>query len=145
MRPLFRCLVLVSIAITPASFGQTAPSYTTSNPWWQAGQGTLLPHTEDWENATGQIRLQNQSGDFQTTNHPFFTALGANGRACVTCHQPSSSMSLAASLVQQRWTDTQGQDPVFAAIDGSNCPSLPQAQMSSHSLLLNRGLIRIAL
>jgi cytochrome c peroxidase len=145
MRFIFRTLILVGVTAAPVLFGQTAPSYTTSNPWWQAGQGTLLPHTEDWENATGQVRLQNQSGDFQTANHAFFTALGSNGRACVTCHQPSSSMSLATVLVQQRWTDTQGQDPIFAAVDGSNCPSLPQPQMGSHSLLLNRGLIRIAL
>ena len=40
---------------------------------------------------------------------------------------------------------TGGRDPVFAAIDGSNNPSLPQDKESSHSLLLNRGLIRVGL
>jgi hypothetical protein len=34
---------------------------------------------------------------------------------------------------------------LFAAVDGSNCPDLPQEKESSHSLLLNRGLIRLAI
>jgi hypothetical protein len=34
---------------------------------------------------------------------------------------------------------------LFAAIDGSNCPDLPQGAVSSHSLLLDRGLFRISL
>ncbi len=119
--------------------------YTAVSTWWQAGQGTLLPQFQDWDNASGQLRILNMNGAIQTQNHPFFTPLGANGRACVTCHQPAASMSVTTVMLQQRWAQTQGQDAVFAPIDGSNCPSLPQSQMSSHSLLLNRGLFRIAL
>ena len=52
-------------------------------------------------------------------------------------------MSISTATIQQRWRDTQGKDPLFAAIDGANCPHLPQEQMSSHSLLLDRGLIRV--
>ena len=33
-------------------------------------------------------------------------------------------------------------DPIFAAIDGSNCPKLPQGIATSHSMLLERGLFR---
>src|SRR5205823_126092 len=40
---------------------------------------------------------------------------------------------------------TNGKDPLFAAVDGSNCPDLPQEKQASHSLLLERGLFRIAL
>ena len=46
---------------------------------------------------------------------------------------------------QSRWTESNGHDPLFAAIDGSNCPSLPQDKESSHSLLLSRGLFRVSL
>lgn len=53
-------------------------------------------------------------------------------------------MSLATTTIQARWQATRGSDPLFAAIDGSNCPSLPQADRASHSLLLERGLFRIA-
>lgn len=119
--------------------------YTPVSTWWQAGQGTLLPSFQDWDNSSGQLRILNLNGAIQTPNHPFFTPLGVNGRACVTCHQPNASMSITTVMVQQRWEQTQGRDPVFAAIDGSNCPSLPQTQMSSHSLLLTRGLFRIGL
>ena len=72
-----------------------------------------------------------------TGNHPFFTALGPNGRACVTCHQPADGMSLAAATARERWEATSGRDPLFAAIDGSNCPNLPQQDPASHSLLLS--------
>jgi cytochrome c peroxidase len=119
--------------------------YTVVSTWWQAGQGTLLPQSQDWDNNNGQLRILNVNGPVDTQNHPFFTPLGVNGRACVTCHQPVAAMSITKGMLQQRWEQTQGQDPVFAAIDGANCPSLPQGQMSSHSLLLNRGLFRIGL
>jgi hypothetical protein len=47
--------------------------------------------------------------------------------------------------VRERWNATGGRDPLFAAIDGMNCPNLPAADARSHSLLLERGLVRIAL
>jgi hypothetical protein len=125
--------------------GLLPAQYTSVSPWWQAGQGTLLPQFQDWDNGSGQLRILNSSGPFQTQNHPFFTPLGSNGRACVTCHQPDTSMSVTTVLLQQRWEQSQGQDPVFASIDGANCPNAVPSQMGSHSLLLNRGLFRIGL
>jgi hypothetical protein len=98
-----------------------------------------------YDDPSGQLRLVNKSGEVQTKNHPFFIALGSNGRACVTCHQPTTAMSLSLDLIRNRWADTNGKDPLFAPIDGSNCPDLPQDKQDSHSLLLERGLIRIAL
>src|SRR5690606_10492514 len=38
-----------------------------------------------------------------------------------------------------------GTDPIFAAVDGMNCPHLPPGDPASHSLLLERGLFRIPL
>jgi hypothetical protein len=61
----------------------------------------------------------------------------------VTCHQPADAMSLSAESARRQWERTGGKDPLFAAYDGSNCPTLPQAERASHSLLLERGLIRI--
>jgi hypothetical protein len=54
-------------------------------------------------------------------------------------------MSISVASARSRWTEKQQKDPLFAAIDGSNCPDLPQEAKSSHSLLLDRGLFRIAL
>jgi hypothetical protein len=53
-------------------------------------------------------------------------------------------MSLSLQTIRERWQATQGKDPLFAPIDGANCPNLPQGQEASHSLLLKHGLFRIA-
>jgi hypothetical protein len=119
--------------------------YDVTYPWWDANRGTPLPASKDFGDPSGQLRLLNESGAVETKGHPFFTALGSNGRSCVTCHQPTSAMSLSLDLIRLRWADTNGKDPLFAAIDGSNCPDLPQDKEESHSLLLERGLFRIAL
>src|SRR6059036_1206043 len=119
--------------------------YESTQPWWNPGRGTPLAPSKDHEDPSGQLRLLNKSGEVQTKGHPFFTPLGSNGRSCVTCHQPTSAMSLSLDLIRLRWAETNGKDPLFAAIDGSNCPDLPQDKEESHSLLLERGLFRIAL
>jgi cytochrome c peroxidase len=105
----------------------------------------LFPLEEDYDDPDGLLSVLSTSGSVNPSGHAFFQALGVNQRACITCHQPANAMSLATATLQERWNETQGRDPVFAAIDGSNCPDLPQASMASHSLLLNRGLIRIFL
>jgi hypothetical protein len=113
--------------------------------WWAPGAGGTMPAEPAFPNPAGKAAILNTSGPVDTKGHPFFEALGTNGRACVTCHQPSDGMSLSVESVQARWTATGGRDPLFAAVDGSNCPSLPQDRAASHSLLLEKGLFRIAL
>ncbi len=54
-------------------------------------------------------------------------------------------MTISAATARERWRETNGKDPLFAAIDGKNCPNLPQDEPASHSLLLERGLIRVFL
>src|SRR5436309_9791681 len=119
--------------------------YEVASPWWDPARGTPLAASKDFDDPSGQLRLLNKSGEVQTKGHPFFTPLGTNGRSCVSCHQPTSAMSLSLDLIRLRWADTNGKDPLFAAVDGSNCPDLPQDKEESHSLLLERGLFRITL
>ena len=113
--------------------------------WWEPGEGRPLETFVDYENDRGRVRIYNSGGTVETAGHPFFEPLGPNGRACVSCHQPADGMSLSLDSIQERWDETDGKDPIFAAIDGSNCPSLPQGEAESHSLLLKRGLFRIFL
>ena len=120
-------------------------SYGPNRIWWDADQGGFLPRSEDYENPDGLSGMVNKSGSVRVDGHAFFTALGGNGRACITCHQPSNAMSVSTATIRQRWADTNGKDPLFAAIDGSNCPGLPQSAAASHSLIFNRGVFRIAL
>ncbi|MBS1876564.1 MAG: hypothetical protein JSU00_25335 [Acidobacteria bacterium] len=135
----------LGVSLLFASLAVAQSSYNESHRWWNSNQDEILPWDSEYDNPTGQLRISNRNGSFRTGNHPFFKALGSNGRACVTCHQPSNAMSLSVANIRDRWETTGGKDPLFAAIDGSNCPSLPQSDPRSHSLLLNRGLFRVAL
>ena len=113
--------------------------------WWGPGEGRSWPTQLDYDNDVGTLRVLLSGAPLATRGHPFFEPLGSTGRACVTCHQPADGMSLSAATARTRWKATQGKDPLFAAVDGANCPHLPQADPASHSLLLERGLIRVAL
>ena len=122
-----------------------ASAQTGSRAWWAPGQGTPLADFAAYANDRGQAGVLNASGTVDTKGHPFFEAIGSNGRACVTCHQPADGMSLSVRTVRERWDATGGTDPLFAAVDGMNCPHLPPGDPRSHSLLLERGLIRVSL
>ena len=133
--------ILSAVALS----AQSGRSYGPGQLWWDAGRPGILPWEETYDNPDGQLSILNKTGAIHTDDHPFFEPLGSNGRACVTCHQPFNAMSVSAAALRDRWKETQGKDPVFAAIDGSNCPDLPQDLVSSHSLLLDKGLFRIPL
>ena len=130
--------IIALTALAPLAFSAGAPDR-----WWGPGEGRVWPSQLEYDNEHGTLRVLLQGKPLQTKGHPFFEPLGRNGRACITCHQPADAMSLSAATAQERWEVTQGKDPLFAASDGSNCPNLPQAERNSHSLLLDRGLIRI--
>jgi hypothetical protein len=83
-------------------------------------------------------------------NNPFFQSLGTNGRACATCHLPDQGWTIAANRVKERFEATQGLDPIFRTNDGSNCDhtidvSSEAGRRHAYSLLMDRGLIRVAL
>lgn len=113
--------------------------------WWAPGEGRVFPEFIEYADPQGAVGLYNEGGAFSTAGHPFFEPLGRNGRACVSCHQPADGMGLSLRSINDRWKVTGGKDPIFAVIDGSNCPSLPQGDPASHSLLLKRGLFRVFL
>ena len=146
-RALTFCLVAVASVVT-FLHAQSDPAGTPAQPhtsWIQPGSGVSLPRDLVFANGLGRLGVLNLDGPIDTKGHPFFEPIGANGRACVTCHQPSNAMSVSVETIRARWQATGGKDPIFAAIDGSNNPSLPQDQASSHSLLLDRGLFRVAM
>src|SRR5437762_11621716 len=69
--------------------------YETTRPWWDSARGIPLASSKDYDDPSGQLRLLNKSGEVETKDHAFFTPLGSNGRSCVTCHQPTTAMSLS--------------------------------------------------
>jgi cytochrome c peroxidase len=107
--------------------------------------GAPIPNLQPFADPTGTVATYNTAGDIDTTN-PFFQSLGTNGRACVTCHQPSDAFGISAAHVKQRFDLTNGTDPLFATVDGANCPNVTTGNSEDqHSLLLNDGLIRVGL
>lgn len=136
----WRAAALATLVIPVASISQNT---VYQDRWWAPGQDRSFPAELNYQNDDGTLQTLLGGGPIQTKGHPFFEPLGRNGRACVTCHQPADAMSLSAATAQERWQATQGKDPLFAAVDGANCPTLPQAERASHSLLLEYGLIRV--
>jgi hypothetical protein len=128
-------------AASPAAREVKTPA---SSRYWRAAAADSFPERSSYATPEGVISTLHVGGALDTKDHPFFTPLGTNGRACITCHQPADGMSLSARTAQEVWDSAGPSDPLFAAIDGSNCPSLPQQERASHSLLLERGLFRIA-
>lgn len=113
--------------------------------WHSPGVSGQLPELASYPNEWGAIGILNADGPVEMEGHPFFEPSDENGRACVSCHQPNDAMSISVETIQERWRDTGGSDPIFAAIDGANCPSLDQSDPASHSLLLEKGLFRVFL
>jgi hypothetical protein len=80
---------------------------------------------------------------------PFFQLLGSNGRMCFTCHQSDQGWSITPAAVTARFDASNGTDPIFRTVDGSNSPnanvSTLAAMRTAYSMLLSKGLIRIGL
>jgi hypothetical protein len=81
----------------------------------------------------------------ESSNNPFFQSLGTNGRTCGTCHLASDAFGLSVRSIRQKFFRSEGTDPLFAAVDGANCPDNSSDDPAAHSLLLRHGLIRIAM
>jgi cytochrome c peroxidase len=111
----------------------------------------------------GLLGIYQNGGSVATAGNAFFRPLGANGRTCFSCHKPGSGMGISASDIQYLAAETSGTDPIFAPVDGANCPNKVSAGNTkpalvggalgrgsesfyeAHSLLLDKGLIRIFL
>lgn len=111
---------------------------------------SFIPNGVFFPNANGASQTYSSNGGGIDLTNPFFQSLGTNGRTCGTCHQPSDGMSVSAANVELRFLLTQGTDPIFRAVDGSNCNhnidvSTLEGRYGAYSLLRTRGLIRIAI
>jgi len=108
-----------------------------------------LPNLLPLPNPSGWLETYNVNNAPISLTGAFFQSLGTNGRSCASCHVPSEGWTISASGVQLRFLLTQGLDPIFRTNDGSNCDanidtSTVQGRRQAYSLLLSRGLIRVA-
>src|SRR5215469_14181728 len=104
-------------------------------------RGFGVQFAEDPSGVLGSVNLNGPT----RTDGPFFQSLGTNGRSCSTCHVAAQAFSFSAAGARERFEQTQGKDPLFATVDGANCPNAQQGDRAGHSLLLQSGLIRVAL
>lgn len=112
------------------------------------GPGASLAPTSP--NAAGVLETRRISGAALESDGIFFQPLGANGRACATCHRPDQAWTISAQSIERRFESTQGRDPLFLSVDGADCnqdvkTGNDPARRAAFSLLLDRGLIRVAL
>jgi len=138
----------------PASPGGTkAPASPGATKAPASPGGTKAPATTPPPVLTGfpdsaGVWANSPAGAPDQTN-PFFHALGSNARTCATCHDPKDAWTVTPGNLQKRFAATGGSDPVFLSVDGTNCPTLATTtaaqQQTASSLLLGKGLIRVAL
>jgi len=102
-----------------------------------------------FDDPTGQIATLAVNGDVLDRTNPFFQDLGTNGRSCSSCHRPEDAMTVTPAHLRERFAATLGRDPIFRPNDGSNCegadPETLRERIDAYSLLLEKGLIRVAL
>ena len=103
-----------------------------------------IPNLFPFLDPTGFVATYSTAGAVQE-NNPFFQSLGTNGRTCATCHVSGDAFGLSVRSVQAKFVQTGGSDPLFATVDGANCPTASAGNPANHSLLLKSGLIRIGL
>lgn len=129
----------------------------------RCGIPTEVAQDETDVDPSGKLGSYQPDGGTSTATNAFFQELGTNGRTCATCHQPPSGMSVSVQNIQARYQACGALDPIFAPIDGADCPNLvaegatgpsylgahrgsgTRAFEQSHSLILKKGLFRIFL
>jgi cytochrome c peroxidase len=124
------------------------------------GFPAVINQREEYTNPSGRLGSYLPFGPVTTKQNAFFQSLGTNGRSCATCHQPPSGMSVSLKNINDRFTASNGTDPIFAPLDGADCPNKVPASATSgslvggllgkgsdprsaHKLILSRGVFRI--
>lgn len=136
---------LATLAVSVASAASLMVGATTAGAIGDRG----VPNPLFIPDASGIVGTFSTSDTIFDRNNPFFQSLGTNGRACVTCHLPSDGWTLTPPEVKLRFALTQGTDPLFRTVDGSNSPaadvSTLQAREAAYSMVLNKGVIRVGI
>ncbi len=111
-----------------------------------ASAAVILPNLFPLSDPTGMVSTYNDMGPIdQSSKNPFFQSLGTNGRSCGTCHIAGDAFGLSSDSIRRTFYRTHGHDPLFAAVDGANCPDNTSNDANAHSLLLKNGLIRVGM
>jgi cytochrome c peroxidase len=109
----------------------------------------VIPRFSIDRDASGEVATFQPGGATFPASNAFFQNLGTNGRTCFTCHQPQNGWTVSAADVAERFSASNGSDPIFRLVDGATCPSADvstlRAKRRAYALLIEKGLIRIGL
>ena len=123
-----------------AMFAATAAAPTGGDP--------ALPNLVPSINDSGYAATFSKAGVVDRSG-PFFQSLGLNGRSCSSCHVQAEGWTTTPAGVLARFEKTEGLDPIFRPVDGSNSPladvSTADARRRAYSMLLSKGLIRVGM
>jgi len=109
-----------------------------------SGDGRPAAKLESFRDAAGAFQTLSTTGRVDRRG-AFFQSLGTNGRTCGTCHVPDQAFGLSAAAASRKFRRTGGWDPLFASVDGANCPDVRRGDAAAHSLLLRHGVFRISI
>ena len=114
------------------------------------GGAQSLPNLLPLPNRSGFLETYNVNNTPIKLTGAFFQSLGTNGRSCSSCHRPLEGWSVSTNEIKLRFLLTGGTDPIFRTNDGSNCDhnintATIDGRRHAYTLLLNKGVIRIAL
>jgi cytochrome c peroxidase len=102
------------------------------------------PTLQETSDGPGQLESVSQGTFDAGASNGFFASLGSNGRTCNTCHLEGSGWTFTPADAQARARN----DPLFAPIDGADCPPTSTTQLPDSTLsteVTGYGLIRIQL
>ncbi len=117
-----------------------------------AGQTpATIPQSFSTRDPHGTLTSYQPGGATATSTNGFFASLGSNGRTCFSCHQPQAGWAMNPTTAQAQFEATKGMDPLFAPVDGANCPDAGAAAKTlsdkeeAYSQLLEKANIRFFL
>ncbi len=84
----------------------------------------FIPTYVSLPDPTGMIGSFQPGGATQTSHNAFFASLGTNGRTCFTCHQPQHAWGFGPETVHATFLLAGPDAPLFAPVDGADCPDL---------------------
>lgn len=131
-------------AVAAALCGVAMQTATAHDPDRPGGGPATIPDMRPYADPTGAVATHSVSGPIDTRGS-FFQSLGTNGRTCASCHELDQAMSISPPKIQASFARTNGRDPLFASVDGANCPGVRTGDRGGHSLMLQHGLVRVAM
>jgi len=120
---------------------------TDDEPLRRTSSATKAPASttvQDTSDDLGTLESDSPSDFDAGASNGFFANLGSNGRTCNTCHVVASAWTFTPADAQGRARN----DPLFAPVDGADCPPTSATQAPDSTLsteVTNYGLIRIQL